>query len=293
MRGFWGCVLGSVKAMEWQGPEWELSQSDFEYVSDLARAKFGLDLSDAKRSLIYSRLAKRMKALEYTEFSQYLTRLNGPDAKIEMGELLSVLTTNITHFFREEHHFHTLETKVLPQLIEAARAGGRVRLWSAGCSSGQEPFSMAMVVLNMFPDVAKYDFKILATDIDPVVVQSGMRATYSKSELDGLPKELRDKFMKQEPGLKKGLRVTQNVQDLVTFRILNLIEPLPMHGPFDAVFCRNVTIYFDKATQANVWDQICKVMRSGAYLFIGHSERISGPATRSMKKEGFTTLRKE
>lgn len=275
-----------------QKSEWTLSHSDFEQIAQIARAAFGLSLTESKKSLIYSRLTKRMKALKLQDFKDYLNRLNGPEGAQEQCELLSVLTTNITHFFRENHHFETLKTEVLPDLIKRAKAGGRVRLWSAGCSTGQEAFSIAMTVTDHFPDAAQYDLKILATDIDPVVVRKGETATYALSELEGLSDAYRKKYMSESTVIPGSLVVDPALQRLITFRPLNLIQPLPVSGPFDAIFCRNVTIYFDHETQEKVWDQLCGVLGHGAYLFIGHSERVSGTFAGCMKKEGFTTMRK-
>ena len=271
---------------------WEFSPDHFSQIAQFAKSAFGLDLSETKRSLIYSRLTRRMKSLNYNDFSQYLECLNGPDGMQEQNELLSVLTTNVTHFFREGHHFQTLKTVVMPDLITRAKAGGRVRLWSAGCSTGQEPFSMAMVVADLFPDAAKYDFKILATDIDPVVVKKGEAATYATAELEGLPPALQQKYCVPSDQAPGSLQIKPAIQRLVTFKTLNLVQPLPVSGPFDVIFCRNVTIYFDAETQAKVWGQLCGVLGDGGYLFIGHSERVSGAYTARMKKEGFTTMRK-
>lgn len=271
---------------------WTLEQNDFEEVAQIAHQYFGLALNESKKSLIQARLTRRMEALGLSEFSQYLNRLNGSHGVAERQELLSVLTTNVTHFFREDHHFKTLREDILPGLMARARAGGRVRIWSAGCSTGQEPYSIAMTVLDMFPDAGSLDFKILATDIDPVVVKKAQSGSYTPAELEGLPAELSKAFVTTQAANSAQLLIKEGVKKMVTFKVLNLIEPLPVAGPFDAIFCRNVTIYFDRETQAHVWGELCAVLDDNAFLFIGHSERISGPLAGKMQKEGFTTYRK-
>jgi chemotaxis protein methyltransferase CheR len=271
---------------------WTLEQNDFEEVAQIARQYFGLALNESKKSLIQARLTRRMEALGLSEFSQYLNRLNGSHGVAERQELLSVLTTNVTHFFREDHHFKTLREDILPGLMARARAGGRVRIWSAGCSTGQEPYSIAMTVLDMFPDAGSLDFKILATDIDPVVVEKAQSGSYTPAELEGLPAELSKAFVTTQAASSAQLLIKEDVKKMVTFKVLNLIEPLPVAGPFDAIFCRNVTIYFDRETQAHVWGELCAVLDDNAFLFIGHSERISGQLAGKMQKEGFTTYRK-
>lgn len=271
-------------------PGWKLSPDDFNKIAQFARANFGLALSPSKKSLIQSRLTRRMNALKLVRFSDYLERLNGPDGALEVQELLSVLTTNITHFFREDHHYDLLRHKVLPPLIKRARAGGRVRLWSAGCSTGQEAYSMAMQVLDQCPEAATLDFKILATDIDPVVIKQAAKGVYTAADLEPVPDAYKGSFVTHSREDADLYSMKDSLKALVTFRVLNLIDPFPVRGPFDVIFCRNVTIYFDRETQAHVWGQLCAVLGQGGYLFIGHSERISGPYETQMQRDGFTSF---
>ncbi|EDZ44808.1 CheR family methyltransferase [Leisingera daeponensis] len=262
-----------------------LSDQEFGAIAQFAHKHFGLALAASKKPLVSSRLARKLRQRNFTSFKEYLACLDGPNAEQERSGLLSLLTTNVTHFFREPHHFETLRNDVLPPLIEQARRGGRVRLWSAGCSNGQEPFSIAMTVLDLCPDAAKLDFKILGTDIDPVVVRHAKAAKYPEDELA----QIDAKYRKLVPARDAEGRLPDSLRKLITFGVLNLIEPFPFRGKFDAIFCRNVAIYFDNPTQQKVWQAFQNALNPGGYLFIGHSERMSGPASQHLKTAGITT----
>jgi chemotaxis protein methyltransferase CheR len=262
-----------------------LSDQEFEAIAQFAHKHFGLALAASKKPLVSSRLARKLRQRNFTSFKEYLACLDGPSSEQERSGLLSLLTTNVTHFFREPHHFETLRNDVLPPLIEQARRGGRVRLWSAGCSNGQEPYSIAMTVLDLCPDAAKLDFKILGTDIDPVVVRHAKAAKYPEDELA----QIDAKYRKLVPARDAEGRLPDSLRKLITFGVLNLIEPFPFRGRFDAIFCRNVAIYFDNPTQQKVWQAFQNALNPGGYLFIGHSERMSGPAAQHLKTAGITT----
>lgn len=262
-----------------------LSDQEFEAIAQFAHKHFGLALAASKKPLVSSRLARKLRQRNFTSFKEYLACLDGPSAEQERSGLLSLLTTNVTHFFREPHHFETLRNDVLPPLIEQARRGGRVRLWSAGCSNGQEPYSIAMTVLDLCPEAAKLDFKILGTDIDPVVVRHAQAAKYPEDELA----QIDAKYRKLVPARDAEGRLPDSLRKLITFGVLNLIEPFPFRGKFDAIFCRNVAIYFDNPTQQKVWQAFQNALNPGGYLFIGHSERMSGPAAQHLKTAGITT----
>ena len=270
-----------------------MSDRDFERIARIALKEFGLSLPDSKKSLVYSRVFKRLRALRLPNFSAYCTLIESPQGDGELTELLSTLTTNVTRFFREDHHFTHLRAEVLPKLIQTARGGGRVRLWSAACSSGQEPYSLAMTALSECPDIGKYNFKILATDIDPVILQKAKAGIYGTDELEGLPPQLRKKPMIEDGTGPNNFAVSHAVRDLVTFGIVNLIADLPMSGPFDVIFCRNVAIYFDKPTQELVWQRFVDLLSPNGYLYIGHSERVSGSATGELQNCGITVYHKK
>ncbi|MQY43878.1 methyltransferase domain-containing protein [Epibacterium sp. SM1969] len=265
-----------------KGQEFALTDADFEVVAQYAHKHFGLAMSSSKKPLVSSRLARRLRHLKINRFKDYIAQLEGPNAGAERNELLSLLTTNVTHFFREPHHFDTLRDEVFQPALDKVRRGGRLRVWSAGCSTGQEPYSIAMLLKSMCPDADKLDAKILGTDIDPVVVRKAQAAQYPTDELSQLPREYK-------PSDMSGDTIPSSVTSLVTFGTLNLIEPFPFKGKFDAIFCRNVAIYFDTPTQQKVWSAFQRALNPGGYLFIGHSERMSGPASAHFKTAGITT----
>jgi chemotaxis protein methyltransferase CheR len=206
--------------------------------------------------------------------------------------MLSALTTNVTRFFREPHHFEHLSAHVLPPLLESARRGGRVRLWSAACSTGPEPYSMALTVLSLEPNAASLDVRILASDIDPRVVEEGRRGVYPVAALAEAPAALRKRHFATIGGdERRGLQASDELRRLVVFRTLNLNGVWPMPGKFHAIFCRNVVIYFDEQTQQTVWSKFAGKLERGGVLYIGHSERVTGPAASRFVSDGVTAYR--
>lgn len=269
--------------------EYRFTDDDFEAIARYASRHFGINLPSTKRQLVYSRLVRRIRALGLPDFKSYVALLDKPEAQDEHPEILAALATNTTHFFRERHHFDLLEETVLPPLLAAARNGRRVRLWSSASSTGQEPFSLAMTVLRLMPEASRYDIRILATDIVPAIVDRAKSARFSDEELSSLSADQRSRFLQPSPD-EPGLSVmVPEVRALVSFGVLNLIEPLPMKGPFDVIFCRNVAIYFDRPTQQAVWQALASVLHPEGHLFIGHSERITGPVEQSFRSCGITT----
>jgi chemotaxis protein methyltransferase CheR len=269
------------------------SDADFKAIASIAYKEFGLNLSESKKPLVYSRLTKRLRTLGVSDFKNYLIFLDGPNGEPERMELLSALTTNVTNFFRENHHFELLKNELLLPLTEAAKSGSRVRIWSAGCSSGQEPYSIAFTLLNACPDAANLDVKILATDIDPKILEAAASGNYPKEELADIPKKFQDKYLTASSLGEKYFQIGPEARRLISFGRLNLIDNWPLKGPFDLIFCRNVAIYFDKVTQAKVWSSFSKVLNPGGHLFIGHSERLSGAAQKDLKPVGVTAYIKQ
>lgn len=211
-----------------------------------------------------------------TDYGKYCDLLESPEGESERGNLLSAITTNVTGFFREAHHFEILAQQILPDLIKAARKGERVRLWSAACSSGEEPYSIAMVVLESFPDVARYDFLILASDIDPAMVAKAEAAVFSVSSTQNIGEaRLENHFIRRGDYLE----VRHNVRSIVRFAELNLHMEWPFSGSFDIIFCRNVVIYFDGESRRTLWQRFENQLNRNGHLFIGHSERLDGPAS--------------
>ena len=253
--------------------EFAFGEEDFQALRVLVKSLTGIHLSEQKRELVYGRLTRRLRALQLRTFAEYRERLQGDGQ--EMAELCNAITTNLTSFFREPHHFHYLREHVLAPLAADRRGEGRLRIWSAGCSTGEEPYSIAMTVLETLPDPGRWDVRILATDLDSEVLQRARRGIYPVERTANLSPERLQRFFseRQEAG---GLirQIKPEVAALVTFKQLNLIHALPMRGPLDAIFCRNVVIYFDKDTQRELFARIARLQRPGDLLFLGHSESL-------------------
>jgi chemotaxis protein methyltransferase CheR len=266
--------------------EFLLTERDFRQIAAMLHGDAGIYLPEGKATLVYSRLAKRLRALGLASFRDYCELVETSEGLPERQKMLAALTTNVTRFFREPHHFDHLKASVLPPLIDKAKAGGRVRIWSAACSTGQEPYSAAMTLLEAMPDAGRYDVRILATDIDPNVVAEGRAGEYADDTASAIPTEMRRKWMTRA---SSGWRMGEEARELVTFNELNLIGEWPMKGRFDVIFCRNVVIYFEDDTQARVWDRFTGKMQPGAVLYIGHSERVTGDAAERLKLAGAAT----
>lgn len=274
--------------------EFKFTDDNFQAIARLAHENFGLDMPVSKRALVYSRLSRRLRELSLDDFSKYLDHLNGPARADELTKMLSALTTNVTHFFRESHHFDTLKNEVLPPLVAKAKAGGRLRLWSAGCSAGQEPYCLATTLLSVCPGAHSHDIKILATDIDPEIIGRAKAGHYPIEELSAIPADMRRILVgKKSRADSKKFEVSDAVKSIVRFGQVNLIGNWPMKGKFDVIFCRNVAIYFDKATQMRLWMRFCENLNPGGHLMIGHSERLSGDAVDRFELAGITTFRKK
>src|SRR5689334_16197671 len=229
--------------------EFEFGDDDFQALRKLVREVTGISLSEQKRELVYGRLARRLRALNLKSFREYRELLSH-DGGGELVQFCNAITTNLTAFFREPHHFEHLKNDVLGPLLQKPPAGRRVRIWSAGCSTGEEPYSIAMTVLETVPDIDRWDIRILATDLDSDVVEKARRGVYTADRVNALGAERRERFFEPYPDAKEpSYRVRPELTRLLTVKQLNLMHPFPMKGPLDVVFCRNVVIYFDKDTQ--------------------------------------------
>jgi chemotaxis protein methyltransferase CheR len=272
--------------------EFLLTGEDFQNIAAMLHADAGIYLAETKATLVYSRLAKRLRALGLESFRDYCTLVAGSEGVGERQKMLAALTTNVTRFFREPHHFQHLKEHLLQPLLEAAKRGRRIRIWSAGCSSGQEPYSIALCLLSLWPDAGSLDIKILATDIDPHMIAEGRQGTYADAAVADVPVELRRRyFVRSTDGGSLAWDAASELRDLVTFRELNLNGAWPFKGPFDAIFCRNVVIYFEEQTQQRIWSRFAPLLVPGGFLYVGHSERVSGPAAEAFHSDGITTYR--
>jgi len=255
-----------------------LTDGDFRYVSGLVYDTFGIKLTDQKRSLVASRLTKRVRQLGHSSFREYFARLRDDGTGAELSELINRVTTNHSFFFREREHFDVLARDILPALVDAAagRSGASVRIWSAGCAAGEEPYTIAMLLRDAMakrPGGAAVDAAVLATDVSLSALLEAQAGVYAESRLKELPKAYRSAYL--EPAGPDAWSVSPAVRSLVLLKRFNLMrEPYPFKSRFDVVFCRNVMIYFDAPSRAKLVDSIYRVVKPGGWFFIGHSESL-------------------
>ncbi len=254
--------------------EFVFADEDFHALRTLVHKHTGISLSAAKRELVYGRLSRRLRVLGIESFRDYRKLLVAdPDGR-EIVEFCNAITTNLTSFFRESHHFDHLRSHILAPLA-AEPPGRKLRIWSAGCSTGEEPYSTAMTVCDSVPDWERRDIRILATDLDSEVLSKGRHGVYGEDRVKGMPaKLLATHFREQREGGALRYAVVPQLTQLITFNQLNLMHELPMRGPFDVIFCRNVVIYFDKDTQRQLFRRFARLQRPGDLLFLGHSESM-------------------
>ena len=280
---------------DFAGREFPFTPADFDKIAEILHAEIGIVLDQGKMPLVYSRLTKRLRALGLKSFEDYYARISTLAGAGERRLMIEALTTNVTRFFREAHHFDHLATEILPNLVDEARKGGRVRLWSAGCSSGEEPYCMALSVLALLPDARRYDIKILATDIDTQVLAQGREGRYSNAAVARIDPALRERWMIREDGATGAgaptWRMGEDMRALVSFRTANLLGAWPMTGPFQVIFCRNVVIYFDEALRDEVLRKMAQLLSRDGHLYVGHSERVSLDIS-DLKFVGLSTYRR-
>jgi chemotaxis protein methyltransferase CheR len=273
--------------------EFAFSNGDFEFLAGLAYERAGISLSDSKRNLVYGRLSRRLRALGLSSFGEYREFLEGGDGS-EIERFINSISTNHTKFFREDHHFTHFRTSVAHTFAQQdqKRLVRRLRVWSAGCSSGEEPYTIALVLRREIADMNRQDVKILATDIDTDVLAKASRGEFSADALESIPDPFCRYFQPTEEGNGATIKVTPDVRSLVTFRPLNLMEAWPMKGPFDGIFCRNVMIYFDAPTKTKLIDRFTRLIKPGGWLYIGHSESLIGSHP-GLKLMGRTIYRRD
>lgn len=248
--------------------EFAFSDEDFRFIADFAKTRVGIAFPAHKKEMVYARLTRRLRALGLSGFPAYRAHLQGPHGGEEIEQLVNAVTTNITSFFREAHHFEHVAEVIVPEILQSGER--RLRFWSAGCSLGMEAYSLAATLADALPG-PNWDVKILATDIDTSVLEKGRAGLYPGAELEKIPMKLRRFFTRQENG---EMQVSEPLRRVVSFKPLNLLEPWPMKGPFDAIFCRNVVIYFDKPTQRTLFARYAQLLKPQGWLYIGHSENL-------------------
>lgn len=250
-----------------------LKQSDFEKISQIVYQLSGIRLMSGKEELVRSRLMKRLRALSISSFSKYLQYMENDRSSLELSIMVDLLTTNKTSFFREKQHFEFLRAHILP-ILRARSLGARV--WSAGCSSGEEPYSIAMLMHEEWPDAAQTGIRILATDISARMLNKARIGEYQRDDvLEVPPLMLSNCFTLVRNNPERIYRVNENIRNMIRFGRLNLMGEWPMKGGFDVIFCRNVMIYFDTETQQELVRRFYKMINPGGYLLIGHSESLA------------------
>lgn len=251
--------------------EFLMTDQDFSFIRQKVHAIAGIALSEQKRELVYSRLARRLRLLQLEKFSDYCQLLESASGNLELNHFINALTTNLTSFFRERHHFDLLQQRLLPELLIRNAASQKLRIWSAGCSTGEEPYSIAMVLAQALTGRSKWDARIWATDLDTNVLATASAGSYRSERISEIPTEYARRFCVMSP---EQLQMQPELQALISFRPLNLISRWNLNGPMDIIFCRNVVIYFDKPTQQKVFENFYQLLSPGGYLCLGHSESL-------------------
>lgn len=261
--------------------EFSFSDADFGHLVKLVKTETGIALSSHKKNMVYSRLAKRLRVLGFSRFDEYIRHLEDDASGEELGNFVNAVTTNLTFFFREHHHFEHLGKEVIATMVRNPPTNRKIRIWSAGCSSGMEPYSIAMTVRHYLPQPERWDVKILATDIDTSMIRKGQRGVYPIEAFKDAPKGYRERYTEEvEEDGEICLRMKPEVREMIAFNHLNLLGEWPIRSAMDVIFCRNVVIYFDKETQRLLFDRYAKTLRDGSFLYIGHSENLSGVSDR-------------
>jgi len=252
--------------------EFPFSDQQFSFLAGLVNERTGIVLGKKKKNMVYSRLVRRLRALDISSFADYCELIQASDDRGELSNLVNAITTNLTSFFRENHHFEHLRDTVLTTLAANPPSSKRLRVWSAACSAGMEPYSIAMTIKAALKDLKTWDARILATDIDTEMLKIGAQGTYAAEQFEKIPD-----IYKSDVSRVRGeddIHMSESLKALIAFKQLNLLERWPMQGTFDAVFCRNVAIYFDKPTQAKLFSRIADMLKPDGWLYIGHSENL-------------------
>lgn len=252
--------------------EFDFDDKDFARVKKMVYDFSGIDLNESKKNLVYNRLAKRIRFLSMSSFGEYLDYVSA-QGEDEFVHLINAITTNLTFFFRENHHFEYLSNTIIPMLLKLNAASKRIRIWSAGCSTGEEPYSLAIILKESVP--SGWDARVLATDLDTNVVETGIAGMYKDDRLKGVTDERKKRWFLKGTGANEGFVKAKNeLQDIIDFGQINLMNEWPIKGQVDIIFCRNVVIYFDKETQTKLFNRYADLLPAHGHLFIGHSESL-------------------
>lgn len=267
------------QAINTMGGHKPLTDEEFNLLREFIYEHTGISLADHKRALVYSRLAKRLRFHKINSYGEYYQMLldGDPDGQ-ELIEMTNAITTNKTEFYRESHHFDFLADQIIPSIMQNATStkSKKIRIWCAASSTGQEPYTIAMTLLDTLNDIKSWDSKVLATDIDTSVLTYAENGIYNQDQSAQLPEDKLQRYFQKSRGGQEGLVMAKpTLKSLITFRQLNLLsEPWPMKDPFDVIFCRNVIIYFDKPTQQRLITRMGELLNPKGYLMLGHSEAL-------------------
>ncbi|MDD6003667.1 MAG: protein-glutamate O-methyltransferase [Bacteroidales bacterium] len=255
----------------------KLSDKDFARLSDFIYSRYGIKMPEAKHIMLQSRLQKRLRALQIPTFAEYVDFVFSPAGADEIVHMMDVVSTNKTDFFREAQHFDFLTQTVLPELYETNHQSV-IKVWSAGCSSGEEPYTLAMVISEYIANHRGYDFQILGSDLSTIVLEKAVTAIYPEDRVDIIPLDLKKKYLlRSKDRTKPTVRIVPELRAKTQFMRLNFMdEAYNAPSNFDIIFCRNVLIYFDRKTQESVINKLCRHLRPGGYFFLGHSESVTG-----------------
>ncbi len=250
----------------------ELSNEQFSKISRVVNDICGIQLPPGKEGLVKSRLMKRLRVLGLGSFEEYVEFVENDETRQELSHMIDMLTTNKTNFFREIQHFNFLSKNILPNIISKKK----LRFWSAGCSSGEEPYSLAIQLREDIPQIDRMDIKILATDISNRVLEKAGNGMYDADLLSDIPQKMLTKyFTRVSNSSPPAFQAQDSLKSLIQFARLNLLSDWPMQGPFDVIFCRNVMIYFNQPTRQNLINRFWELLAPGGFLFIGHSESLT------------------
>ncbi|MEM7619437.1 MAG: protein-glutamate O-methyltransferase [Pseudomonadota bacterium] len=255
--------------------EYAFEHEDFKKLAAIVYETSGITLGDHKKDMVYGRLSKRLRQLQIPTFSQYINYILNQENTFEVEQLINAITTNLTHFFREKHHFDHMKDVVIPNL--AKQNVTKIRMWSAACSSGLEPYSMAMTAQSSLASHRSCDLKILATDLDTKMLQTARTGLYDVGLLKDIPENYREMYTKTNKSYNGRFEIKANLRSLIHFNQMNLMREWPMKGQFDIVFCRNVLIYFNNEDKAQIISKLINKLKVGGYLYMGHAESILNP----------------
>ena len=266
--------------------EFHFATSDFSELARLVYTRTGIVLGEHKKDMVYSRLTKRLRDLNLTSFSDYLKLLQDKSDESEVEQLINAITTNLTRFFRENHHFEHIQNILIPQIKSMCQR--EIRIWSAACASGPEPYSIAMTAHEALGQSNQHNLRILATDLDTKMLQTAKAGIYDTGIQKDIPVNLRNKYTSFTSGNRGQFEVNSEIKALIKFNRLNLMKEWPLKAPLDAIFCRNVLIYFNKEDKNRIITKLVNKLKVGGFLYMGHAESLMDMSL-PVKSVGTTT----